>query len=111
MGNYRQAMEQWTKLALLQGDEVRARERMQIFEKSGYTGFLKSEAKAAEAMGEYDLAAVDYAMLGEKEAAFAALEKAFVKRTELLFIKANPEYDNIRSDPRFADLLRRMGLP
>ena len=50
-------------------------------------------------------------MLGDKDAAFAALEKAFPGRTELLLIKVDPRLDNLRSDPRYADLLRRIGLP
>lgn len=59
----------------------------------------------------YSSAAGDYALLGEKDAAFAALEKAFATRSGLVFVKPSPLYDNIRSDPRSADLLRRMGLP
>ncbi len=84
---------------------------MQAFEKSGYPGYLRKDAKDSEAEGDYFDAADDYAMLGQKDAAFAALEKAFPTRAELLLIKADPELDSIRSDPRFADLLRRIGLP
>jgi hypothetical protein len=50
-------------------------------------------------------------MLGEKDAAFAALDKAFVRRAGVVDIKVDPRLDNIRSDPRYADLLRRIGLP
>jgi hypothetical protein len=67
--------------------------------------------KRREAAGDYRGVALDYAKLGEKDAVFAALEKAFASRSGILFIKTEPELDNIRSDPRFADLLRRMGLP
>jgi len=72
---------------------------------------LRKDAKDHEAEGDYYTAACDYAMLGEKDAAFADLEKAFATRTGLLVIKEDPELDNIRSDPRYADLLRRIGLP
>jgi hypothetical protein len=50
-------------------------------------------------------------MLGEKDAAFSALEKAFVSREGIVDIYVKPRFDNIRSDPRYTDLLRRIGLP
>ena len=53
-----------------------------------------------------------YAAAGEKDLAFPWLEKAFQARIpQLLYLKANPYFDPIRSDPRFADLLRRIGFP
>jgi Tfp pilus assembly protein PilF len=53
-----------------------------------------------------------YAALGENEKAFAALEKAYAERDlQLQFLRVDPGYDPIRNDPRFADLVRRMGLP
>ncbi len=55
----------------------------------------------------------DYALLGEKDKAFEWLEKAFQERDPpLIFIKPDGErYWDLQSDPRFKDLLRRMGLP
>ena len=50
-------------------------------------------------------------MLGEKDAAFAALEKASAAGNHVDVIKLEPKLDNLRSDPRYAELLRRMGLP
>jgi serine/threonine protein kinase/tetratricopeptide (TPR) repeat protein len=53
-----------------------------------------------------------YSVLGEEEEAFAFLETAYQQRASLLiFLGVRPTFDNIRSAPRFADLLRRMGLP
>jgi eukaryotic-like serine/threonine-protein kinase len=58
----------------------------------------------------FNLAAV-YAGLGEKDQAFAWLEKDFQSRNGTLFqITFLPTFDTLRSDPRYADLLRRMGL-
>ena len=53
-----------------------------------------------------------YIGLGDKEQALALLEKAYADRSMLLtFLKVDPEFDSLRSDPRFKDLLRRLGLP
>src|SRR5579864_902459 len=50
--------------------------------------------------------------LGEKDRAFDALEKAFRERSTLLtYLKMDDRFDPLRPDPRFADLLRRIGLP
>ena len=111
MGNYKQAMEQWIKAEQLKGHQARAHELGQVFEKSGYTGYLRKNAKDSEAGGDHYGAAVVYAMLGEKDAAFAALEKAVAAGNHVDTIKVDPRLDNLRSDPRYADLLRRMGLP
>ncbi|MCI0422740.1 MAG: tetratricopeptide repeat protein, partial [Acidobacteria bacterium] len=54
--------------------------------------------------------ALMYAGLGEKDQAIAWLEKAYQERTIFVFIKVDPSFDNLRSDPRFQDLLRRMRL-
>lgn len=53
-----------------------------------------------------------YAGLDQKDNAFAWLEKAYENRTPwLVQISTDPQYENLRSDPRFADLLRRIGVP
>jgi tetratricopeptide (TPR) repeat protein len=53
-----------------------------------------------------------YAGLGDKNRAFEFLEKAYNERSPDIpyFIKADLRIDNLRSDPRFQDLLRRVGL-
>jgi TolB-like protein/Flp pilus assembly protein TadD len=62
-----------------------------------------------KAIGQ-DFAAV-YAGLGEKDQAFAWLEKDFQARSGLLaWSRWTPPFDSLRGDARFADLLRRMGL-
>jgi hypothetical protein len=50
-------------------------------------------------------------VMGEKDAAFGFLEAAYRERSYMLiFIKVKPAFDKIRSDPRYGDLLRRIGL-
>ena len=110
LGNYEMAMEQWLKIERLRGHEARANELMGIFKKQGYTGYLRKIAKDGHAEGDYYRSASSYAMLGEKDAAFDALEKAFAQRV-VVDMNIDPSFDKLRSDPRFADLLRRIGLP
>jgi eukaryotic-like serine/threonine-protein kinase len=57
--------------------------------------------------------AIIYVGLGEKDQAFAWLEKAYDERDHSLLstLKVDPLWDPLRSDPRFADLLRRIGPP
>jgi hypothetical protein len=53
-----------------------------------------------------------YSTLGEREQAFEWLEKAYqVRDYQISPIMIDPVFGGIRSDPRYADLLRRMGLP
>ncbi len=110
-GDYKNAMAQWVRALELRGRHARAEELRKAFEKSGYNGVLRKIATGCEARADYECVAGAYAMLGDKDAAFAALEKVFARRTQMLMIKADPDLDNIRSDPRYTDLLRRMGLP
>ena len=52
-----------------------------------------------------------YAALGNVDKAFQWLEKAYQEHTgSLALIKVSPDYDALRSDPRYSDLLHRMGL-
>jgi DNA-binding winged helix-turn-helix (wHTH) protein/TolB-like protein/lipopolysaccharide biosynthesis regulator YciM len=52
-----------------------------------------------------------YLALGENEQAFALLEKESERRgIRTILLRVEPEFDSVRSDPRFQDLLRRVGL-
>jgi hypothetical protein len=53
-----------------------------------------------------------YAVLGDKDQAFFWLNKGYEDREAgVFYLGVIPLFDSLRSDPRFADLLRRMGLP
>ena len=52
-----------------------------------------------------------YLGLGDKEQAFVWFEKAYQEKSNILqFLKVHPFFDPVRDDPRFADLVRRVGL-
>ncbi len=56
--------------------------------------------------------AIDYLNLGEKERALYWLERAFQNHTrDLIYLNVEPRYDPIRSEPRFQEIVRRVGLP
>jgi hypothetical protein len=58
-----------------------------------------------------DSIATVYATLGEKDEAFRWLERAFDEHSAPMFgFTTHPEFRPLRSDPRFADLVRRMGI-
>lgn len=51
-----------------------------------------------------------YLGLGQKEEAIALLQKAYAEHSSLTTLKVNRAYDPLRSDARFQELLRRVGL-
>jgi eukaryotic-like serine/threonine-protein kinase len=70
---------------------------------------LKESSKQGY-ISPYGIAAI-HAGLGEKDQAFIWLEKAYEERSGwLIWLRAEPISDPLRSDPRFQDLLRRIGL-
>jgi len=71
---------------------------------------LKSQS-GKSFVSAYDLATI-YVGLGEKERALTLLKDGYEQRAEgLVWLKVDPVFDSLRSDPRFQDLLRRVGLP
>ena len=74
---------------------------------------LLAELKRRRNTGYVPAAALVNAYLGldENEQAFIWLEEAYKEQSNMLqFVKVHPYFDPIRSDPRFADLVRRVGL-
>lgn len=54
---------------------------------------------------------IAYAGLGDKEQAFAWLEKCYQEQSAIMqWLKVHPVFDPLRNDPRFTDLVRRVGL-
>jgi TolB-like protein/Tfp pilus assembly protein PilF len=71
---------------------------------------LQTRAKSRY-ISALDIATV-YLGLGDTDATFEWLEQAFQTRASaLVFLAVDPRYDAFREDPRFRDLLRRIGLP
>jgi hypothetical protein len=79
--------------------------------RSNCTGTDAGICSGCIASSAYDIAAM-YAELGDKEQAFEWLNTSYQERdTELMGLKTDSSFDPIRSDPRFAKLVRKVGLP
>jgi non-specific serine/threonine protein kinase len=69
------------------------------------------ELSADRYISPFDVARL-HAQAGDLENAFANLEKALAERSPgLVFLKVDRAWDHIRDDPRFAGLVRRVGIP
>jgi eukaryotic-like serine/threonine-protein kinase len=84
-----------------QGKRAEALQQISLLNDLGKTRYVRS----------YYLAGI-YAALGDKDQAFAELERSFVDRDCYLSrIAVDPMMDPLRSDPRYKNLLKRMNLP
>jgi DNA-binding winged helix-turn-helix (wHTH) protein/tetratricopeptide (TPR) repeat protein len=88
------------------------------YQKSGYKGLLREIIKQDEKTIKldnnpdllYEVACFN-AKLGDKDKAFENLDRAYERRrSSLNFIKVDPSLDSLQDDPRFDELVRRVGL-
>jgi len=115
-GNHEKAAESWEKLYELAGRQEQSTKLKEAFAKSGWEAFLRKQAEfsmsPAGAFYSPVTAAQCYTELGDKNDAFLWLNKAYESRDILLLqLKVDPIWAPVRSDPRYADLVRRIGFP
>jgi TolB-like protein/DNA-binding winged helix-turn-helix (wHTH) protein len=85
--------------------------------KDGYPGAIREWARAAEGAAKQRHVArimmvYMYGVLGDNDRAFTWLEKAFIEHeSSMSSLKTFIAWDPIRSDPRFKEMVRRVGLP
>jgi TolB-like protein/DNA-binding winged helix-turn-helix (wHTH) protein/Tfp pilus assembly protein PilF len=118
---YGEAVAAWHRAMTLSRNDELAAILKRTYKESGYEGAVRAASrKSLEQLrekarrGEF-VPAMDFVRLhvrlGDKQQAFAWLEKAYQERTRLIFaIKVDPLFDDLRADPRFIDLLRRLNL-
>jgi tetratricopeptide (TPR) repeat protein len=120
MGKYDLWLDEWKKAATLNNDHEQvaiAEEAAKVYAKSGYRPTISRIIELLKQLAQRRYVdpgqiAYNYAALGEKDQTFYWLDKAFsIKAESLQFIKIAKPMDPFRSDPRYADLLKRMGLP
>jgi tetratricopeptide (TPR) repeat protein len=98
----------------------RANRLGKAFKSAGERGFWKEilaqdleSVRASGGDSHSSQIAEDYALAGQKDKAFEYLEKAYQAREggELTLLAVDPVWRNLHGDPRFSNLLKRMGLP
>jgi len=117
-GMYREALAEKQRVLRHAGNPELAAALGEAYAASGYKAALRrllkellKERWQRGAGGAFDIART-YAALGQKDEALTWLEKALEERAgATVRLKADPEFDPLRPDPRFQDLLRRIGLP
>jgi tetratricopeptide (TPR) repeat protein len=120
VGKYAEAVDAQQKGWLLAGDNPddiaqRSDGLQAALTTSGSTGFWQQHLQLAQALPSRD-APVElaelHARVSNKDQAFALLERAFAgQRFALLFLNVDPAWDGLRDDPRFRDLMFRIGFP
>lgn len=123
LANYNKAIEEETKARLLTGEApqivLAKMDRLRrAFTTRGVLGYweeqlqlLRGEQNPPEANVRAFGLAIVYGHIGEKDKAIANLEIAYTERdTQMTELGVDPQFDPLRSDPRFDDLLRRVGI-
>jgi tetratricopeptide (TPR) repeat protein len=116
MGRYNEAINEYETNIRLDGDQTSVQ---------CYLGYAKAKAgrraeaeailKKLETTQEYvspTELAVLYVGLGEKDQALAALERAYAAHDlQMRYLGEDPHFDSLRSEPRFQEVIRKVGLP
>ncbi|HVF87502.1 MAG TPA: tetratricopeptide repeat protein, partial [Pyrinomonadaceae bacterium] len=115
-GMYAEAIAEYQEQIRLEGGEPDGHIYLNAaFARAGQGEKARATLKRLETSKEYVTPvelAVLYTSLGEREQAFASLEKAYAAHDpELQNLKIELGFDSLRDEARFQDLLRRVGLP
>ena len=116
MGRYKEAVAEREKMLSLYGGSELVASVEEDFSKSGYRGVLQSwvegltEVSKHGHVSSYSIGEAHMRM-GEKEKAIKWLQQAYDEHdTELVSLAVEPEFNPIRSDPRFQEILKHMKL-
>jgi TolB-like protein/DNA-binding winged helix-turn-helix (wHTH) protein/Tfp pilus assembly protein PilF len=117
-GMYAAAIDEYLKAAALEGQSAETIAALkEAYARTGIKGYwqgMLADARARAKQGyvhPFEFARI-YGHLGDKDRAFEWLEKMYAERSpHIINFKVQPEFDSLRSDPRYGVLLRRVGLP
>jgi len=110
------SFKKWVSSVGINAEEFRIAER--AYDEEGSKGYWRWWAERWKRVWETGSGpllgriGIGYANCGMKDEAFKWLERAFQEREgSTMFLKVNPNLDPLHSDPRFDDLVRRVGFP
>jgi tetratricopeptide (TPR) repeat protein len=116
-GMHEESIKEMEQLAISDGEHDLAETMKIAYARGEYQGALKSRLKyykdrrkAGSHVNFWD-ESFTHTQLGNRDLALQALEKAYDEREDITDLAVNPSWDSIRPDPRFQDLVRRLGLP
>ena len=122
-GMYKEAIQELERTLVLFGFQESAAQLGKAFDASGFRGAMRKYAELLEHLHATNQLfvpinlATAYAAAGDKDRAFYWLEQGYKYRghgnagVAMIFVNREPGLDPLRSDPRYQDLLRRIGLP
>ena len=118
-GNYSEAFEWWMKMLPLDKQPEEAVQAYRAaYQSSGWQGLMLERTRRCDEAslrpnyrGPYFQGAVEHAKAGQKDKAFEFLEKSYQRRESWMsLLKVEPGLDSVRDDPRFDELIKRVGL-
>jgi tetratricopeptide (TPR) repeat protein len=116
LGRHEEAISAWQKTMLLHGNSQLAKLLVRANAEKGYRAALQVladgvEEEAARRYVPRIVLAQAQIDIGNKDRAFFWLEKAYQEHNWcMLYLTIDPTWDPLRADPRFNNLLRRVGL-
>ena len=114
-GDYANSVEERARFFDLIGQPQAAALIRATFAKEGWPGFLRLVTAANPLLKDSNnnwVVAKAYLDLGDKDKAFAELNKAYENHvSSLCWLKVEPQMDPLRDDPRFKELLKKVGFP
>jgi TolB-like protein/Tfp pilus assembly protein PilF len=116
-GMYKDAVAERQKVLTLSGNPDLAAAIGEDYTQSGYSGVMQSwleglkEVSKRGYVSAYNIAEI-YARMREKTQALIWLEQAIDQRdSKLTYIRVEPAFDQMRSDPQFQHIAQRLGMP
>ncbi len=116
-GMHPEQVEAWAKLHEVTGDAKSAANARRAYQQGGFPAFVRWElARRTEQAKKKYVSPIElacyYAQLGEREPALSLLEEGYNQRApDVLWIQTDPAYDFLHDDPRYRDLVQKIGLP